>query len=120
MGDIFDTWVDKLPDNRKFQQTQIPKEAESAFSEWMKLSGRTLESSYDYTGAFMAGVQPTQGHLPSFGIGGRLLKSPENPTIWKTAFVEMAHALTGKYIDPDELGLNRESANSFIDRVATR
>ena len=117
MGDIFDTWLEKLPENRQFKPSELPVGAEGAFSEWMSKSGRKPEPSYDYVGAFTSGIQPTEGHLPSFGIGGKLLKNPTHPTVWKTGFVEIGHALTGKWIDPDELGLSRESANSYLKRL---
>ena len=120
MGDIFDSWLEKLPENRKFKPSELPQEANGAFSEWMSKSGRKPEPSYDYAGAFLAGIPPTEGHLPSFGIGMKLLKNPKHPTVWKTAFVEMAHAITGKWIDPDEHSLDRETANKFLENMVKR
>lgn len=117
MGDVFDTWLGSLPKERQFSPTELPQEAQGAFQKWMELSGRNMEPSYDYSGAFAAGVQPTQGHLPSFGRGGKLLKSPKHPTIWKTAFVELAHGLSGRWVDPDELKLDRESAGQYINKL---
>ena len=117
MGDIFNTWLEKLPKERQFNPSELPSGAGNSFSEWMSKSGRKIEPSYDYVGAFVAGIPPTEGHLPSFGIGGKLLKNPNHPTVWKTGFVEMAHAITGKWIDPDELNLDRNTADKFLQHL---
>jgi len=120
MPDIFDSWLGNLPKERQFSPSKLPEGSSGAFSEWMSKSGRKPEPSYDYVGAFLAGIPPSEGHLPSFGVGGKLLKNPKHPTVWKTGFVEMAYALTGKWLDPDELDLDRQTAGKFLENLVKR
>ena len=110
---MFDTWIKKLPKERQFIKSKIPKEKLDAYESYKNIFDLEETDDYDLAGAFLSGQEPDEnGHLGSFGINGKLLKSPNHETVWKTAFTELYHKFTNVYPDIGEL--TREDAIETI------
>jgi len=113
MADYFDDWVSGLPDKRKFRKTE-PSDPDG-YEKWKAVNGIDEETEdYDTVGAYESGQNPDEDfHLGSFGKGGKLLKSPEHETVWKTAFTEIFKEYVGVY--PEIGDLTREEANEAVE-----
>ena len=100
MADAFDDFFDSFPPARRFSPSVIPPEQQGEFDDFKRRSGFQETPDFDLPGAFLAGAQPEAGHLPSFGLDGKLLKNPAlHPTAHKTALMELLFG--GLNIDPN-------------------
>jgi hypothetical protein len=113
MADIFDDWYSDIPEEHGFSKSTVPEDLRGAYGSWKTQWGLVETPDYDLPGAFLSGQKPTEGHLGSFGLNGKLLKSPTHKTAWKTAFTELYYQLTGiePVIDED---MTREEAAEII------
>ena len=113
--DIFDLWYQNLPEDQKF----VKREATPSF---MNQYGVTDSPEYDYGGAQMAEDRPDErGHWNSIGLGGRVLKSPEHPSFWKTALAEILISQgIPESLWPDMGKITRQQAADYLTQVTQK
>jgi hypothetical protein len=118
MADVFDTFFQTLPKERKFSISDIPSNKVEEFQGFLQDQQLLDSGDFDAKGAFLAGMtRGSQGHFGSIGLGGKMLKSPRHETAWKTAFVEIIRDLGLRGAPGPEDFPDRGAASLFIENL---
>jgi hypothetical protein len=113
--DLFDRFFGQ---QKPFAKSAMPKESLLDFLAWAAENEvNPNDPSFDAEGAFLAGDKRDElGHLGSIGLGGKILKSPDHPTAYKTAAAEMLRLVAPERVEA-VVGLPRKEAHALLLKI---
>ena len=111
LNDIFDRF---FKNQEPFSKSELPEDSPD-FLKWIAANQvNPQDPNFDAQGSFLAGDQrDPSGHLGSIGLDGKILKSPDHPTAYKTAAAEMLRLVAPERI-PEVVSLPRDEASSLL------